>query len=304
MELSIIIVNWNTRELLKQCLESVYACSPNCTFEVWVVDNASTDGSADMVTENFPLVRLITNQENVGFARGNNQAACQAAGRYIMLLNSDTIVYLGALDRLTRFMNEHPEAGASGPKLLNPDGSLQYSCYLTPTVGREFRRLFHLGGIRHDGSYPMEKWQVDNTREVDILQGAALLLRGDALAQVGLLDEGFFMYSEDYDLCYRIKKAGWHLYWVPWAEVVHFGGQSTRMVAAEMFLHLYASKLKFFRKHYGRLPTWGYKLVLTLSALYRLALAPLAYLLRPQSRQRDNVLSEHYRHLLAALPNL
>ncbi len=304
MDLSIVIVNWNTREMLRQCLESGYAHPPSCDFEVWVVDNASTDGSQAMVSEQFPQARLFENQENAGFASANNVAIRQATGRYILLLNSDTIVKPGALEALVRFMDEHGEAGACGARLLNPDGSLQYSCYLRPTLWKEFLRMFHLGGLRGDGCYHMSSWDLDRAKEVDVIQGAALMLRMEALEQVGLFDENFFMYSEDFDLCYRIQKASWRLYWVPWSEVVHFGGQSTKLVATEMFLHLYQSKLLFMRKHYGRFVANAYKCILLFSALFRLLLAPLSFIERPLARQQHQALSYHYRRLITALPGM
>jgi GT2 family glycosyltransferase len=304
MKLSIIIVNWNTRELLKQCLTSVYANLPSGAYEVWVVDNASKDGSSEMVRGHFPQVKLVNNAVNSGFAYANNLALRQAAGEYALLLNSDTIVKPNTLEALVRFMDEHPEAGAVGSRLLNPDGSLQVSCYVQPTLKNEFLRMLHLDGVVPGSRYKMSTWEVEKAREVDIVQGASLVLRSQTLEEVGLLDEDFFMYSEDYDLCYRIKKAGWRLYWVPWSEVIHFGGQSTRQVAADMFLRLYQSKLLCMRKHYGAPAAAAYKSILLISALFRLSVTPLAWLVPPQERQRHRFLSENYRRLLLALPNM
>ncbi len=304
MDLSIVIVNWNTRAMLRQCLESIYANPPCGVFEVWVVDNASTDDSQAMVKEHFSQARLVENAQNVGFARANNLAIRQVHGRYVLLLNSDTIVKPGALESLVRFMDARDEAGACGSRLLNPDGTLQYSCYLKPTLWREFLRLFHLGSLRGDGSYPMANWPLDQAQEVDILQGAVMMLRRETLEQVGLLDEDFFMYSEDFDLCSRIQKENWKLYWVPWSEVIHFGGQSTKLVATDMFLHLYQSKLMFMRKHYGRSVANAYKFVLLVSALSRILLAPISLIEHPQARQRHQALSAYYRRLITSLPGM
>ena len=304
MNLSIIIVSWNTRDLLRRCLASLYANLPEGETEVLVVDNVSTDGTVEMVRAEFPLVRLLDNTENVGFARGNNQALRLRRGRHILLLNPDTEVHPGALQALVCFLDEHPEVGAVGPRLLNPDGSLQVSCYPAPTLTREAWRLFHLDRLRPYGIYPVSTWRLDQPREVDVLMGACLLLRGETLNQVGLLDEGYFIYTEEVDLCLRVQRAGWWLAWLPQARVVHYGGQSTRQVAQSMFLHLYHSKVLYFRKHYGPAAARVYKLILFASSLPRLLLAPLAFI-EPPARRADHLrLSGNYARLVASLPRM
>jgi GT2 family glycosyltransferase len=304
MNLSIIIVSWNTAELLANCLESVYAHPPPDSFELIVVDNASTDGTVQMVRQQFPQVKLVANEENVGFAAANNQAITSSSGRYVLLLNPDTEVRPGALDTLVQFMDAHPGAGAVGVQLLNPDNTLQPSCYPLPTLSREWWRLFHLDRLRPYGTYRMTDWPLDQPKEVEVIQGAALLLRRQALDQVGLLDTDYFIYTEEVDLCYRLQHAGWRLYWVPQAQVVHYGGQSTRQVAAEMFLQLYLSKLLFFRKHHGRLAALIYKLILSTAALIRLLVTPLAWLEQPPRRRQHLALAANYRRLLRSLPGL
>ena len=255
MKLSIIIVSWNTVDLLAQCLESIYAYPPDGEFEVLVVDNASTDNSVQLVGEQFPQVKLFENKVNVGFAGANNQAIQQSLGSYVLLLNPDTEVKASALEDLLQFMDRHPQAGAVGARILNPDETLQTSCYPTPTLLREFWRLFHLDVFWPYGSYHMADWNLQKSREVDILLGACLLLRRTVLDQIGLMDESYFIYSEEVDLCYRVQQAGWHLYWVPQAQVIHYGGQSTQQVAAEMFMRLYlVSSIKNHR--YLRLLPW------------------------------------------------
>jgi len=301
IRLSIIIVNWNTRDLLAQCLRSVYANSPDGEFEVWVVDNASTDGSVQMVRERFPQVRLIENVENVGFARANNQAIRESTGRYVLLLNPDTEVKPGALETLMQFMDAHPEAGAAGARLLNPDGTLQPSCHPFPTLGREAWRLFHLDALRLYARYEMARWDLETPRPVDVVQGACVILQRKALDQVGLLDENYFIYTEEVDLCYRLHRGGWHIYWVPQATVVHYGGQSTQQMPAEMFLRLYESKLFYFRKHHGRQAACAYKLILLAAAMARLLLSPLTWLERSPQRQRHLALAGYYRRLVWAL---
>lgn len=307
MDLSIIIVNWNTRQLLKQCLESVgenIQSTPNFSIETIVLDNASTDASVELVKKEFPWVTLIESHQNLGFAGGNNQAIHQSCGRHVLLLNPDTLIKPDGLKTLIVFMDSNPQAGAAGSMLLNPDGTLQTSCYPAPTLVREFWRLFHLDTIRPFGIYRMANWDTEQAREVDVIQGASLILRRTALNQVGLLDDTYFMYTEEVDLCYRLQKSGWSLYWVPHSKVIHYGGQSTQQVAVKMFLCLYESKLIFIRKHYGWLAAQIYKLTLIIASLMRLALSPLALLEKPTTRQRHLNLAHNYRRLLTALPKM
>lgn len=303
MNLSIVIVNWNTRELLEQCLCSVYASPPPGNFEVWVVDNASQDGSRDMVLDKFPSVHLLANDDNPGFARANNLALRKACGRYILLLNPDTVVMPGAFETLISFMEETPEAGGAGSRLVNPDRTLQVSCYPRPTLFREFWRMFHLDMIWHLGKYPMKRWSLEKSQEVDVLMGACLILRCEALEQVGFLDEDYYIYSEEVDLCYRLQQAGWRLYWVPKAQVIHYGGQSTQQVAQEMFLRLYQGKILYFRKHYGRLAVQIYKVILYAASLWRLVLTPLVFFEGPSQRRQHLSLSTNYWRLIGALPS-
>ena len=304
MELSVVIVNWNTRELLAQCLHSLIHSLILKDYEIFVVDNASTDHSIQMVQEGFPQVCLVENNENVGFARANNQAIRLSAGRYILLLNSDTIVKPGAIDALIDFMNAHPNAGACGARLLNQNGSLQFSCSPEPTLGSEFKRLFHVPGVRPDGYYPMDFWDQSIPHQVDVILGACLLLRRHTLDKVGLMDEEYFIYSEEVDLCKRIRIAGWKLYWVPQGEVIHLGGQSTRQVPEAMFLRLYQAKLIYFRKRHGRGQAILYKLIIMTAALFRIMLVPFAWLEQPLKRQALLSMTRNYKRLLLALPSL
>jgi GT2 family glycosyltransferase len=304
MLLSIVIVSWNTKDLLESCLQSLYETPFSGKHEIWMVDNASNDDSVSMVKEMFPEVHVIENQHNVGFAHGNNQAIRRSSGKYVMLLNPDTEVKPGALDRLVRFLEECPEAGGAGAKLISPNGGLQYSCHPDLTLTRELWRLFHLDKLHTYGTYNMQQWDMTVPREVDVLQGAALVLRNEALKEVGLLDEDYFMYTEEVDLCFRLRKAGWSLHWIPDAEVIHHGGQSTKLVAEKMFLTLYESRLKFFRKHYGPPAARGYKLVLTAAAITRVGLSPLSLIINPANRDRNKELAGRYSRLLAALPKM
>lgn len=304
MTISVVIVSWNVKRLLLECLRSLEAESGGHELEVFVVDNASTDGGPAEVLRAFPEVRVIQNTKNVGFAAANNQGLRLAGGEFVLLLNPDTLMLSGSLLALVEFLQAHPQIGAVGPLVLNPDGSLQHSCSPFPALQREAARLFHLPGVRSDGYYSMEAWNQNLPRPIDVLLGACILFRRTALDQVGMMDEGFFMYSEEVDLCWRLAKAGWQSYWVPGARIIHYGGQSTQQVAGEMFLRLYEGKLKFFRKHQGRLAAQLYKLILWITAVTRLTLYPLAWALRPQGRLKNRQLAVNYRQLIASLPDL
>ncbi|MCL4486534.1 MAG: glycosyltransferase family 2 protein [Chloroflexi bacterium] len=308
-DVSIVVVSWNTRDLLSACLRSVVrpkasastATTVTVSTEVLVVDNGSVDGTPESVRRDFPEILLLENEGNPGFARANNQAIQNSHGRYVLLLNPDTEVRPGAIDELVRFMDDHPHAGAAGPLILNPDGTLQQSCYRAPTIFREFWRMFHLDVIRRVSEYAMEKWPHDRAQAVDTVQGACLILRREALERVGLLDERFFIYSEEVDLCRRLGQDGWTIHWVPWARIVHHGGQSTRQVAEAMFLQLYRGKILYFRKHFGESAVRAYKLILLLAAAMRLTSVPLASLVRPSERGQHAVMAQHYRRLIQSL---
>lgn len=325
MILSVIVVNWNTGNLLLSCLESVYADLGDLAnlddladldgrsgqgertviqAEVLVVDSASTDQSLTAAQEQFPQAIYLNSKENLGFGSANNLAFRQARGAYILFLNPDTVVHPGAILTLLKYMEQNPTVGASAARLLNRDGSLQYSCSPEPTLGRELLRMFHLGIVRPDGYYPMETWDLTEPLPVQVILGACMFVRRSALDQAGLFDEGFFMYSEEVDLCRRIRLAGWEIHYVPRAIITHFGGQSTRQMAAEMFVQLYRSKIEFFRKHHGSFQAGLYKLILYLSGLPRLILAPVGRFEPAPRGERHRRIAENYQRLLRALPDL
>ena len=305
-DLLIAIVNWNTRDLLAQCLQSVVSCqssdTDNCqlTTETFVVDNASSDGSAAMVRERFPQVQVIENHANVGFARANNQAIEKGDSRYVLVLNSDTKVLPGAFEALLAFMDAHPRAGASGARLLNGDGSLQESCRPMLTPEREFWRLIGPDALWPIATYRMTQWSQTEPHPVEVISGACLLLRRAALAQVGLLDEDYFMYTEEVDLCYRLAQAGWELWWVPQAEIVHYGGASSKQVAEAMYIQLYRSKVQFYRKFGGEARAAHFKRLLRVAYWPRLVVAALGGRLIPALVAQART----YRRLLAALPDM
>ncbi len=304
MQISIIIVNWNTRELLVDCIESIYASPPEGKFDIWVVDNFSSDGSPAMIRDSYPDVKFIENDENVGFAKANNQALRKSQGDYVLLLNPDTVVKANAISELIHFLDNNPDAGIAGARLINPDGTLQISAFPFPTLVREFWRMFHLDSVVCLSNYPMTKWNKDQAREVDTLLGACMLIRREAINQFGLFDEDYFIYSEEVDLCTRLKEAGWRLYWVPGAVVIHYGGISTQQVSEEMFLRLYEGKILYFRKHHSNLSVFVYKLILIAATITRLVLTPFALVEEPAKRDEYHTLSSNYRRLLKSLPGL
>lgn len=251
MDLSVAVVSWNTRDVLDQCLKSVFDTLGKLEAEVIVVDNASTDESVDMVRSQYPLVRLIENPDNVGFPRANNQAFKISQGRRFLLLNPDTICLPNALPMLVDFLDKRPKVGVVGPLALNPDRTLQYSWARFPTllhesIGKLDRR------IEPSGILPVT---ADEVRAVgpfrtDWVGGCCLMIRREAVEQIGLMDEGFFMYSEETDWCYRLK-TGWETWVEPGAEIVHIGGQSSNQASSTTADHLIASKVRYFRKHHG-----------------------------------------------------
>jgi GT2 family glycosyltransferase len=304
MNLSIIIVNWNTRQDLLECLDSVFSNSTAADMEVIVVDNASTDGSAEAVASMYPQVKLIRSSENMGFAKANNHAVALSNSHYWLLLNPDALVHAGAIDRLLQYMAEHPKVAAVGPRLLNPDGSGQLSIWRRPTLFREWWRLFHLDRLYPLSEYPPSTLESRQARRVDILHGACLLLRTDVVRTMGLFDDEYFMYSEEIDLCDRLGLAGWELHWVPEAVVTHKGGQSTQQVADAMFIELYRNKTKFFRKRRGRVAAFLYKLILLQAALARYLPGQMMRLLRPGGHNQLLDTARQYRLLMTVLPSL
>jgi GT2 family glycosyltransferase len=252
-DLSITICSWNTIDDLRLCLQSLRDAKDEANFEVVVVDNASKDGSPDMVEAEFPEVRLLRQDVNLGFTGGHNLAVAERKGTHAALLNSDTIVHSGAIRSLMAYWKDHPEAGIIGPKLLNPDGSLQFSCRRFPNpVAAAFRSTF-LGRLFPNNSaasdYLMQDFDHDNPMEVDWISGAAFFIRKEVVDEVGLLDNSLFMYCEDTDLCKRAWDKGWKVVYVPDAVITHAIGRSTDRIANKMIVRHHRSMLRYYRKH-------------------------------------------------------
>lgn len=256
MDVSIIIVNWNTKNILRDCLRSVYEQAGDVDYEVIVVDNASTDGSLDMIKSDFERVVLLENAQNKGFATANNQGMEIAKGRYVLLLNSDTVVLDGAIAKTVSFADAHPRAGVTGCRVLNADRTLQPTCFMFPSILNMFLSSTYLYKFfpksRFFGRERMTWWDRSDVRQVDVVTGCFMLVRREAIDQVGVMDERFFMYAEETDWCYRFREEGWDVTFTPAGQIIHLGGQSTAKKPVAMIVQLRLSILKFIRKHSGR----------------------------------------------------
>lgn len=310
IKISIVIVSWNTKDILADCLDSLMPLAKSLEqkklgMQTIVVDNNSSDGTVELLRDSYPWVELFDLKENLGFPGGNNFGFSHGQGEYMLMLNPDTIVHGDAIEQLMTYMDSNPHVGAVGSRLLNADGSLQESCYPRPTLRRELWRLLHMDKLLHYGIYDMKNWSVSESRSVDVLMGACILTRSTIIESIGGMDEEFFMYSEEVDLCRRMQLAGWEIHWLPQAVVTHLGGQSTKLVKTEMFLRLYESKLLYFNKNHGLMAARLYKIILFISSLPRLVLMPLSWLPRSHQR-RDSMksLASQYWQLIQKLPQM
>ncbi len=282
IDLSIIIVNYNTRVLLHQCIQSVRDAADRISIEIIVVDNNSGDGSAAMIQSCFPDVQLIGNDKNLGFSAACNQGLKTMRGIYACLLNPDTIVCNGALEHMVKLMQTHSRIGALGCKLLNDDGTEQCSCF----------RFYSLKRVMYDycllpkqinksiliGDYDSK--DLGTPTSVDWVLGACLFLRSKAIAEVGFLDEDLFMYSEEVDWCYRAKKKGWEIWFTPDAEIIHYGGQAAKQESHPALVELYRSRYQFFRKHHGLFLAYYLRILVAFLTIWNSIFLLLRFLLR------------------------
>lgn len=251
VDMSIVLVCWNNKAYLDPCLKSLYEGGLKSSFDVVVVDNGSTDGSQQMLAEKYPAVALIQNEKNMGLGKASNQGIEATNGRYVLLLNNDTLVNGPALDVLVEYLDAHPEAGATAGKLLNPDGSFQSGFASFSTLLEEFLIVTHIGEMLWPG-YPSHG-DSNEIKETGWMSSACLLVRRAALDQVGLLDESYFIYGDEADLQYRLNKAGWKVVFLPNSSIIHFGGRSMdRWKRRKM---VYRGKMMFYKKNYGFLNT-------------------------------------------------
>jgi GT2 family glycosyltransferase len=254
-QLSIIIVSWNVRALLRRALTSCRASWGNHPgLEMIVVDNVSTDGTVEMLREEFPQVTVVVNEENRGFTGGNNDGIDRARGSYLLLLNPDTEVLEDALPRMVAYLDQHRDVGMVGPQLRNPDGSVQSSRRRFPTLPVLFFESTWLQGLlprRTLEHYYVEDRSPETAHAVDWITGAAMLTRRAVVNEVGGMDETFFMYSEELDWCRRIHAAGWEIHYVPDAQVVHYEGKSSEQVVPARHIYFQSSKVHYARKYHG-----------------------------------------------------
>jgi GT2 family glycosyltransferase len=275
IDVSIIIVNWNTRDILRDCLSSVYDQTHGIFFELTVIDNASSDGSAAMVQNEFPDVILIKNIENVGFAAANNQGMRISKGRYVLLLNPDTIVLEEAIQKTISFSDNHPDIGVLGCQVWLNEHEIQQTCFSFPTLfsltlqQAGLQRIFSNSKFIARSNYGW--WERLNQMDVEVVSGMYMLVKREAIDQVGLMDEDYFVYAEETDWCYRFWKAGWRCVFTPEARIIHLdgGSKSTGQISIKMYVQMQKSMLIFFKKQRGY-GSWVYlKIIFIISMLFR-----------------------------------
>lgn len=290
INVSVVIVNCNTRELLRDCLKSIYQQFTEIDIEVVVVDNASNDNSQDMVKREFPPVILIENKQNLGFAKANNIGIQQSSGRYIALINSDIVVLDDCLKQLIHFMDTNPIIGMAGPRILNPDKTLQPSCRKFPSLWNNLSQAVGLSRLfprsSFFGDWSMKYWAHDSLRSVDALSGCFWMVRRKSLDEVGLLDERFFMYGEDLDWCRRFHDAGWDVCFYPDAQAIHYGGASSANAPIKFYLEMQKADLQYWRKHHGRFRQVCYSLIIFLRHLIRLVTFAITYPINSKDRSQ------------------
>jgi GT2 family glycosyltransferase len=299
MDLSVVIVNWNTRDLLSDCLQSVFLGLGDLEAEIFVVDNDSEDGSSAMVRREFPKVRLIQSLENRGFAGGNNLALRRVSGRHVLLLNTDTIVHGSVISDCVAWLDRNPRVGVMGPRLLNSDGSVQPSCSAFPSLRSLTMQLFGITRIARWDSYRMTGWDWSEERSVDVISGAAMFVQAKAMDEVGLLDESFYFYGEETDWCHRFRVKEWDLKFVPIPEITHFGGGSVRRLNHRRDVMLTEGTTRLQLKHSGHASAITCFIILALHNITRAAFWSAVSLTgRPGATAR----ARHFIHVMAELP--
>jgi GT2 family glycosyltransferase len=280
-DISIVLVCWNNKGYLEPCLQSLYEGALRSHFDVIVVDNGSTDGSQAMLREKFPEVQIIQNFQNVGLSKASNQGIEATQGRYVLLLNNDTLVNGPSLDAMVEFLDTHPEAAAAGGRLLNADGTIQACYYEFSSLIEEFLIATRIGELFWDG-YPATMVE-DRVKSVDWLSSACLMLRRAALDQVGLLDAEYFIYGDEVDLQYRLKRAGWNIYYLPHVHTIHYGGRSMNRWGRRKMV--YRGKMLFYKKNYSAWQTLSLRTMLSVLSLSKILIWTAASL-SPQRREQ------------------
>lgn len=303
LDLSIIIVNWNVRDLLRDCLRSIEDDRGALSVEVIVVDSASADDSVAMVRGEFPWVKLIPCDENVGFPRGNNLGLAEALGTYLLLLNPDTVIVGDAMSKMVAFLQVHPDVGALGPQLLNPDGSVQSSRRRFPTAATGFLESTWLEGLAPGvlRRYYALDLPDDATADVDWLTGACIMVPRTVYEEIGGLDEGYYMYSEELDWCRRIKASGRRVVYYPAAQVTHHVGKSSEQAVTARHINFQRAKLRYFRKYHGRLLVGALRVFLLANYAWQLALEGAKGLLGSKPALRRQRVRAYYDVLRSGL---
>lgn len=285
MDISVCIVSWNTRELLYNCIDSIQKMTSGVSYEIIVVDNNSADGSAKMVKQQFPQCKLIESKNNNGFAKGNNLGLRIAKGKYIFFINPDTVLVTNALYGMFHFMESNKDVGAVGAKLLNQGGSIQFTCARTfPTLFNQFCYFMMLNLLfpksKLFSTIEMNYWDHRDSREIDCLSGACIFASKNIINKLHGFDEKFFMYAEDMDLCYRIKREGWKLYYLASEEIYHLEGASSEKQPQKYFsaIAMRESNYLFFAKHYGKMHAQIYKFIIFIGSVFRLLVIILSSL--------------------------
>lgn len=286
IDLSIVIVNYNAKSYLKSCLRSIFETINSITFEVFVVDNRSSEKIDEMMKSEFPEVKTIFNDTNEGFSKANNKAIKKCSGRYILLLNNDTVLMADAVKDLYSFMERSPETGIAGPQILSGDQTLQESFYKKPTLLSEFlRKAFYNRSIKSKDSFlgKILHHKYQQEQEVDWLTGACLMTRKDALEAAGLFDENFFMYFEDADLCIRVREKGWKVKYTPQARIIHYGGRSRKTNEIMAAREYRVSQLYFYKKYHSKLMLNLLKAYLLLKCFYHASFSIVFFLIRKKN---------------------
>lgn len=275
VDLTISIVNTNNRDFLKACLASIYETTQAVDFEIFVVDNCSIDSSAEMVQREFPEVHLLQNQRRLGYGANHNQVLHLVQGRYVGIFNEDIVLYTGALDRMVAFMDAHPDVGMVGPRILGQDGHVYTECARQfPSLWTELcdwtglARLFPRSRLL--SGMNMRYWDYNETRDVDCLLGACMVVRAETIREVGFLDERFVMYGEDIDWPYRMRQKGWRVVFLHTAEILHYKGQYKQQQPAELNVELFRGQYELFRKHRGAVYAGAYRVLMLFVALGKL----------------------------------
>jgi GT2 family glycosyltransferase len=293
VDISVVIVAWNARHYLELCLESLIETSPRRSMEVLVVDNASADGTIEMIESKFPWVRLMESKENLGFSKGNNLAIRQCQGRYIALVNPDVIVFPGCLDTLADFLDQNPKVGDVGPRVFNPDMTQQSTCRRFPSLWNNICSATHFESIFKGRSFfageHMSYFSHDRTLAVDVIVGCFSMIRREAFDDVGLLDEGLFMYGDDVDWCRRAWKAGWQVVFYPEARAIHDRGKTTAPFPVHFAVAQQRSVLRYWTNHHTFLGVLGIRGIMLFHHLLRYSIAALSNHVRSQKGSQSEV---------------